>query len=265
MSDASDPYRPFSATAGRCLVAGIFAVVLNFFYPGVPLALAVNVICLWVLFRRAKDLVKDEVVGFDPLIASETMVAFGIFCLVLGLASIISRLLLGMFDFTAVQTGKSEGLLGFLPFVEGLVTAGFAPFLAVLLRITIAEGEGHIDPTGDLTELASATAALTRSMNAAGGALEIFTTGTAAAGTSTKGLATAVKTETDRWGLALAEGQAHVKSLGEAASQGRGELAGLASETHKLMSATRETATMLEELSRLIEAVERFVAPREPV
>lgn len=261
MSDASADSSPtaYSRFVALAMAASVAGTLANFTVPQAPISLAVNIGCLIFLHNRAVKYVEDRVGGFDPITAAEGIVAFGVFSLVIGLASVACRYVFGFASLGADLAGQ---LGGFFPFVEGLITAGFAPLFAIFLRLRIAEMETGVDAIGDLVELSRATADLTHHMVTARKAIETFGSGAAAAGRSTTGLASAMKGETDKWGLALQEGQAHVKTFGAAAKDGSANVAGLAEETRKLKSAAAETTKLLDELARLIASVERFVAPK---
>lgn len=248
----------FRLAARRAVFISIIAVALNTFYPTIPISIFANIGCLTYLYWTSESLAVSKSEGFDPIVASETMVAFGVFSLVSGLSSILLALILGRIG----SVSGPNGLLVFLPFVEGLATAGLAPIFAMLLRIRVAELETEIDPTGDMAGLASATADLTSAVKAANVAVETFQKSTTSAGTAATGLASSMKSEADKWGLALQEGQAHVKTFGEATRISSGEVSQLASATENLRRVSSEVSTLMEELSRLIAAVERFVEPR---
>lgn len=252
---------PFSNLAGKCFLACVLGNVAAVPFPWFPVFI-VNLICLWRMFDRARNYDRSAIPGFDPVVAAEAMVGFGVVSLVLGLTAVALHFVLGYIDLNALQQGDRSALFGFLPFAEGLATAGFAPFFAILLRLTVSERGFTVDAADDMDGLARAAVGLTKAMNAAAASVETLRTGAAAAGGSTAGLATAMKTEADRWGLALQEGQAHVKTFGEAARSGSGQVSELADETSRLKAATADTTRLLEELARLIEQVERFVGPR---
>ncbi|MEA3036979.1 MAG: hypothetical protein QOH04_2756 [Sphingomonadales bacterium] len=249
----------YSNYVAIAIVASLGGTVANFFVPQAPLSLFVNAFCLFFLHNRAIKYARERVGGFDPIAAAEGIVAFGVFSLVIGLASVACRYIFGFASFDPQLTDQ---LGGFFPFVEGLMTAGFAPLFAIFLRLRIAELESGVDTVGDLLELSRATADLTQQMVTARKAIETFGSGADAAGRSTVGLASTMKSEADKWGLALQEGQAHVKTFGAAAKDGSVNVAGLAEETHKLKSAAADATKLLDELARLIASVERFVAPR---
>lgn len=259
MSKANPASWPFSVHVLLITAISLGAAGINLFNPAAFISIIVNLLCLGVLVRIASRYAKERRAGFDPVVAAETIVAFGVFSLVVGLVSVGLRFLFGLADFQLLQNGQ---FLDFLPFLEGLATAGFAPVAAIYLRLRTAELDSGVDAVGDLLELSRATTDLTQQMIAAKKAIETFGTGADAAGKSTAGLASAMKSEANKWGLALQEGQAHVKTFGTAAKEGSTDVSALAEETRRLKSAAAETSKLLDELARLIASVERFVAPR---
>jgi hypothetical protein len=186
------------------------------------------------------------------------MVAFGVLSLVAGLVSVLARLFLGFGDIEALGRGRVDDLI---PFVEGLATAGLAPFFAILLRIKVAETATVIDVSDPMASLARAAADLTKQIDAAKEAMESFGAGAGEAGRVTVGLASTMKTEADRWALALQEGEASVKMFGIAAKTGAGGMSDFSDAAARLRAAASDAAMLLEELATLISAVERFVAP----
>lgn len=246
-------FRSVAMKAGICSIIG---VTLNTIFPNVPIAIVINVGCLFYMYREAELLAVEKSVGFEPLVAAETIVAFGVFSLIAGLTSMILSIMLG---YAVILDGN---YMDFLPFVEGLLTAGLAPLGAMLFRIRASELEADFDASGDLTDLAKATSNLTSQINAASTAMRSLKDGAGSAGIATTGLASSMKSEADKWGLALQEGQAHVKTFGEAARSSSGEVSQLADATSALKKATADVSILLEELSRLISSVERFVEPR---
>ena len=249
----------FRKVAQAAVLISLFGVVVNLPIPEIPLSLLVNIGCLTYLYRRAELSVANNERGFDPVVAAEAMVAFGVFCLVSGLSAVLILTTFGKINGAALAAGNFSS---FMPFVEGLFTAGIAPIFAMLLRIRVAELEEDIDTTGDLSSLARATSDLTNQMKAASAAVESLQKGAGLAGAATVGLAGSMKSEADKWGLALQEGQAHVKTFGEATRSGSGDVTALATATLQLKEASQDVSSLLEELSRLIASVERFVEPR---
>lgn len=252
---------PYSTIAAQALVIGLTGAVANFFAPEAPIALAVNAFSLWRMFTIAKRYATDAVSGFDSAVAAEAIVGFGVASLVLGLASVIALLITGRIDLTGVSPEQADGLLAFVPFVEGLLTAGLAPFFAILLRLNVAEIVEAANAVDETTGLARAMATLTRNLSNASKAIEVFESGAAAAGVSTTGLASTMEAGAGRWSLALQAGEVKVGSFANAARGTASDVAGLAAETERLKTAMGDAATLLDELGRLVQSVERFVSP----
>lgn len=250
------PPSPYSDRLIQCGVAAIIGVVLDVAQPGC--SLTINFLCLATLAVAARVRIRSRAEGFDHVVAAEAIVAFGVFSLVLGLGSVLFRFLFKWVDPAQVLAGD---LMIFSPFVEGLVTAGLAPIFAIWVRMFAAQHD-VFDVVEDLDGLAVATGELVREMTSAKLALQHFGEGAIKAGASTHGLADTMRSEADKWALALVEAQAHVRTFGEASRAGSGDVSSLAGEVARLREAAAASATMLEELSRLIEQIERFVAPR---
>ena len=210
----------------------------------------VNVAVLLALWLQAVNLHRRRVPGFDVIVAAETIVAFGIMSLILGLPIVTG---IGALDIA------SPGALGqlALPFLVGLGTAGVAPFFAMLLRNQSAEDDAIVDPVGDASDLAKAMGALRKELVDVEKTMKSFHE-TAARPSN---LADVVDTETGRLKIALLEGQSGVRSLGAAAETGSQQVSKLSGETQRLTKASSEAAALLDALAALIAAVERFVAP----
>lgn len=249
----------FRHTVYQSVLAAAFALIISPTVPQIPIPFCVNLACLVYILHVATQMLEKQVEGFDPVVAAETLVAFGIACLVGGLVTILFVFLTGNMDVAGIKDGN---LLAFLPFAEGLLTAGIAPLFAIFLRLKMAEQEAFVDATGDMVGLANATASLTKSLKEAGKAIEAMQTQTTNASTATAGLASTMKTEADNWGLALHEGQAYIKTFAESTRVGAGEVSELARATSALKASTSDVTKLLDELARLVVAVERFVEPR---
>lgn len=219
----------------------------------------VNIGCLIVLSGAAVSYHDNNRPGFDPVVAAETIVAFGVTSLILSLVSAAYPLFVGRAIGDLFKTGGLGKIA--TPFLEGLATAGLAPLFAMILRNRVAEAEGTGDAVGDLTGLARAMAGLTREMDAARASMTELQVSLKSASVSTKALADNVQTEAERLKLVLLEAQAELKGLSGAASSSRTEVGELASETAKLKSSMTENGVLLAALAKLIESVERFVAP----
>lgn len=219
----------------------------------------VNVACLVMLSTTAVRFHKENRPGFDPVVAAETIVAFGVTSLILSLVSAAYPLLTGE---ALDNIFKKEGVMRVAtPFLEGLATAGLAPLFAMVLRNRVAELDGAGDAVGDVTSMTRAMAGLTREMENARSGMTELQTALKAASVSTKSLADNVQTEAERLKLVLLEAQGELKGFSGAAGAGRSEVGGLATETAKLKSSMTDTGVLMDALAKLIESVERFVAP----
>ena len=118
-----------------------------------------------------------------------------------------------------------------------------------------------MDPADDMASLARATSSLTCTLTDANKALDVLRTGSVAAGTSATGLADVMRSEIDRWSLALQESSASLKGFGAHTGDTGALIGQLGAETNRLKAAMGQTTTLLAELTRLIDEVERFVAP----
>ena len=219
----------------------------------------VNVAVLLALWLQAVNLHRRRVPGFDVIVAAETIVAFGIMSLILGLAVALLPIVTGIGALDIASPGALGQLA--LPFLVGLGTAGVAPFFAMLLRNQSAEDDAIVDPVGDASDLAKAMGALRKELVDVEKTMKSFHETAASAGRATSNLADVVDTETGRLKIALLEGQSGVRSLGAAAETGSQQVSKLSGETQRLTKASSEAAALLDALAALIAAVERFVAP----
>ena len=246
----------FSAAALRVLIASVIVHLMQF-VTQIPVLIAIGNLCSLVYLRHtAMALARAERDDFDAVIAAEVMVAFGVLSLIFGLTTSLAPLLATS---VALQWDNLRTLSW--PFIEGLATAGAAPFFAVVLRLQVFEISRTVDAVDDLAGLAAATRDLTGELKRAGKSASDLQTALHAAGTSTARMAQDVETHGGRFGAALIEGQGHVRTLSAAAQAGSVEVNKLAGETDRLTGAAGDSATMLAELSRLIDAVKRFVRP----
>src|SRR4029079_10936710 len=120
-----------------------------------------------------------------------------------------------------------------VPFIEGLLAAGIAPFIATLLRhfeasySAVESGETGIteaarEATGLATELRNATAevaGLNKELSATKGSFDTAFRGVIAAAGS---LSTALETETERLRFALQRVQAETTALSDSSEKARG-------------------------------------------
>jgi hypothetical protein len=251
--------KQFSRVAGQVLVVAVSGCLLNLSFPTAIIALPINVVCIWWLFRTAVRYSAEDIEGFDATVAAEAIVGFGILSLVLGLASVAY-----LFSIGKLQVETEPGhytLMGGMPFIEGLLTAGLAPFFAIMLRLRVAESGESVSAADDMADLSRAAASLTRTLSAARSELEQFQSGATRAATTTQKFASTIETETDRWGVSLEQGSASASGFGTASQAASSGVRELAEETVKLKTTVVDTTKLLDELARLISSVERFVAP----
>lgn len=224
-----------------------------------PIIFAANTICLVYLRWRATAYLKADRSDFDPVVAAEMIVAFGVMSLIFGVTTAVVPLFAGT---ATLAVGDLAALASLAtPFLEGLATAGLAPFFAVLLRIEAQETESRVDSTADMSGLAAATRDLTRGIAATHAALAEMEQSARIASTSTRALAAEISTEAGRLNIAFAEGEARLRTLTSAAEASSAEVGKLAGEASRLNIAANDAGTMLTALGDLIESVERFVKP----
>ncbi len=255
---------PFSQVGLQVLVASALVhgvqILTNTPY---PILFPVNVALLFYLRWRASAYVRSGRADFDAVIAAEMVVAFGVLSLILGITTAVAPLFTGA---TSLQVNDISALAPVAtPFLEGLATAGLAPFFAVLLRIEAHEAESAYDSTADMSSLAAATRDLTQHIRTTYAALGDLQQSAHEASISTRALADEVRGEAGRLNSAFSEGETRLRLLGTAAATSGAEVAKLANETIRLNSAADQAGTMLTALGDLIESVERFVKPSQPV
>ncbi|MBX9797599.1 hypothetical protein [Sphingomonas sp.] len=227
-----------------------------------PLLLATNIVLLFYMRWEANSQLQRRRADFDPVIAAEMMVAFGVLSLILGIAAAVAPLFLG----TASLRVNDLSALGILavPFLEGLATAGLAPFFAVVLRIEAHEAATSADASADMTTLATVTHDLGLELKGTLRVVGDLREQLRFAASASQTLGQQMQAEASRLGAMVSQGEAQLKLLSGAAETSSKEVARLASETSQLSAAAKETGTMLNALGDLIESVERFVKPAEP-
>ena len=180
MSYVAGQPKLFSRIAGQVLMWAVAGNVSNFFVPTAPIALTVNAICIWRLYRTALLYARSDVEGFDSTVAAEAIVGFGIMSLVFGLVSVALLFVSGRLQ---IQSASGDLRINdAIPFIEGLATAGAAPFAAILLRLNVSEVGVSVNPADDMASLARAASSLTRTLTDAHAALEQFKSGAGGGG-----------------------------------------------------------------------------------
>ncbi len=229
-----------------------------------PLLFIVNIAALFYLRWRARTYMQRARADFDAVIAAEMMVAFGVLSLILGITSAVAPLFIGSVSLRIDDLSALASLA--TPFLEGLATAGLAPFFAVLLRIEAHEVETSFDTSVDLSHLAMATRDLTREVRAALTAIHALQESARDATAATHLLANGLRGDAERVTTIISAGEAQLKLLGTAAQTSSDEIARLGDETARLHASTTEANALLTALGDLIESVERFVKPNaDPV
>lgn len=255
---------PFSRVGLQVLIASIVVHGVQIATQTiVPILFVTNVAALFYLRWRATIYTRSGQTDFDAVIAAEMIVAFGVLSLILGITAAVVPLFIGT---ATLAVGDLSALAAIAtPFLEGLATAGLAPFFAVLLRIEAHEAASAYDSTTDMTSLAAATRDLAQHIRVAHAALGELQESARDASAATRALADEVRGETNRLSDAFGEGETRLRALGAAAGASGAEVAKLTSETTRLNIAVNDTGTMLHALGDLIESVERFVKPTHPV
>lgn len=216
--------------------------------------------------------------NFDMIVAAESLIAFGILSLLLGLGLSIMLLATGL-EMGGGVVRDLEPLL--LPIGEGLIATAVATILANVLRqleVVRYGAEASAPPLAGATpeELGQRLAGLSGRLETTTQHLErlalAFRKGAdeyAAAvqrlEAASSGLGARVEQESTGLGRALEEAGRHVRAfgteLGAAGTSGSEAMRELAAESRRFKEAAREGTTLLDGLGRLIASVERFVRP----
>lgn len=244
----------------QVLLASIAAHIIQIVTQTVlPLLFVVNVAALFYLRARAQRYLRAGRSDFDAVIAAEMIVAFGVLSLILGITAAVTPLFIGTATLAVADLSALAGIA--TPFLEGLATAGLAPFFAVLLRIEAHEAEAAFDSGADLSGLAAATHDLTREVRGAFKAMRQLGEGLQLATGASTQLAHRLDVDLDRIAASLAQSETRVTLLATAAETSTTHITRLADEASRLNAAASEAGTMLAALGDLIESVERFVKP----
>ena len=233
------------------------------------------------IYLRAKRLPR-----FDMIVASESIIAFGIFALICGVV-IAATFTLQRVDLThGLSLDVLEPLL--TPFAEGLIAAGVAPLLATMLRhIEVLrygdEGDDEATPqaaleaelqnlrnevraaTASLHELVSASersqAMFERSATSLGKSTDAYEAGVARTQAALDHLGDVVKTAGKGFETRLDAVSEHLEAHEKQLSRSAREMDGLTEATRRFKAAAEEGATLLNGLRAVMESVERFIRP----
>jgi len=231
----------------------------GFTFLTVGAAVAMTVVAL-VIGRNTRQ--------FNLTVAAETLVAFGVLSLVVGLGSAI---MLAVDRFQATRTIEIEDLTAVTTvFIEGLFTAAVCPMLAMFIRIReahlriIEAGGPEMDAaaraadalTNQLKNVTTQLAALNTALEK-----EVKTFQTAAADVSgaARVMAENLWTESKRAKEALQRVESGATSLGDAAEKTGAATTRLGTDLTKLTKSASETKALLDALSNAVESVERFI------
>ena len=239
--------------------------------------------------------------AFSSAVAAETVVAFGVLALILGLVTAVGPLL-GQAGAALTFDGETLKRLG-APFAQGLVAAGIAPVVAVLVRTAAAERDEMGDSQIAAAEaLRQAMAALAAEMNAARSAaamlnsaladaaqktgrigpeigqnLDIVVTAAGRIGPSLSSSVAGLATTIDGAGTSLAgqlqqagrqvagsfgDVDARLTALASSAQAGNAELTRLGSSLGALTTQAGDAAAQLDALGAVTVSVEQFLARR---
>ncbi len=225
-----------------------------------PLLFLGNLAAL-VFLRWQASLLLRQRADFDAVIAAEMIVAFGVLSLILGISTAVIPLFLGTATLRVDSLAALAGLA--IPFLEGLATAGLAPFFAVLLRIEAHEA-GSTEPGAEMTDLTIATQDLGTELRGTVRVLRELREQLALAAATSQQLGQAMQTEAAKLVLMVERSEAKLTALSSAAERSGDEVARLAGEAARLNQAAGDTSALLTTLGDLIDSVERFVKPAEP-
>lgn len=237
--------------------------------------------------------------GFDLILASESIVAYGIFSLVTGLAITVFLSQQSSLKFSELSAETLVDLLW--PFLEGMVTAALCPFLALVVR-GFENTEGS--PASDVGSSESAAAEFARlskrlvavcekfegletALNGLSQSIkdeskriskaneELATTIETGAdglkdpldnfGTRLQSASTKAKTDIETFGTSIKDQAEELKTKVEPLKAQLAALATAVNNTQKPMSDLGPSATdarvLLDGLSSLIKSVEKFIKP----
>ncbi len=240
---------------------------------------------LWLavaaIYLRAKRLPR-----FDMVVASESIIALGIFALICGVV-IASTFTLQRVDLTG---GLSLEVLKLLltPFAEGLIAAGIAPLLATALRhIEVLKYGGEHDEElapeaemkAELQNLKKEVQAATKSFNDLVSACErsqamfersatslikstdVYESGVEKIQTALGRLGEVVKDECSSLEGSFEGLNTHLRDQEKQLSQSTREMNELTEATRRFKAAAEEGTTLVNGLRSVVESVERFVHP----
>lgn len=205
-------------------------------------------------------------------LAAETIVALGIFSLIISIAVV----LFSVSEFM-VETSQRDLTIADMrqfawPFGEGLAAAAIAPFVATLLRhiesnlAAVDSGDaGMADAAREAATLADELKLVTVTFRAINSELaaskDAFETAAGNAVRATSTLASTLQTEAERLRVALQRVQAEATGLADASEKSRVVVTELGTGLKELKSSSNDARALLDALGKLIESVERYIRP----
>ena len=232
---------------------------------------------LW-LARAAFVLRKRGAERFDMIVASESIIAFGIFSLVLGLVMSLNFASEAALELSEITLSNLRPVM--VPFLEGLCAAAVAPALATVLRqyeaLSDAEegtllggsavpgGSGFFQRLEQLDErMNRAVAGAERLAASCEQGAERIEAAVESLAEATAGLGETIAEQQAQFAESATTSEAELRSLGQSVAESRGALEALAGETRALKQAASEGTTLLEGLAKLIASIERFIKPEQ--
>jgi hypothetical protein len=233
-----------------------------------PFGFTVFTIAAALLLTLVAFVVGGKSRQFNLTVAAETLVAFGIFSLVVGLGCAI---LLALSRFQSADTIKMDDLGAVTTvFIEGLFTAAVCPMLAMLIRIRDAQlrvaeaGGAEMDGAARAADaLASQLKAMTATLTALNTALveevKTFRTAAAEVGAAARVMADDLFKGSKQAKEALQQVERGATSLGGTAEKAATATGRFGTELSGLTKSASDTKALLDALSKAVESVERFI------
>lgn len=209
---------------------------------------------LLVLFFGAMLFHLSKSDKFDIIVASESIVAFGIASLTGGVVVGLSHAL-SVGDFAKIANEQIWGIAA--PFLEGMFTAAVAPILAAVLRnidSTSASGRGvdFLPGAGeDFKKMAELASALTKQLAA-------LQEATKASSLSMAGFGRDLKAHVEQLNVTLLEARTQLKGMGDAANETREFIRTLGTILSALKVPADELKTLATSLSSVPAEAQRF-------
>jgi hypothetical protein len=205
-------------------------------------------------------------------LAAETLVALGIFSLIISIAVVLLNVSEFMTEIASRDLSIEDMRRFAWPFGEGLAAAAIAPFVATLLRhvesnvSTVESGEaGMATAAREAETLAAELKATTGNIQSINielvGTKDAFEKALSSAVKATGTLSATLQTEAERLKVALQRVQAEATGLADASQKSRVAVGELGTGLSELNASTKDARELLDALGKLIESVERYITP----